>query len=218
MSGGRKEGRSFNPIPSPPRTETHDRSNQETLRQKQCLEKQGQKEGATYSIRGADIQIEVVPLQSLHRYLHTGQGLQKGSSATMARRRRRRQSRFVSLVCTDRQTDARAPSSLSSRSSCFSFPLHRHNPASGPHYSRRLFGCATLPPRQQSPVVTDFTTQVADLFTPRIEIPCSHLCYNFTQDTFKTKNSDHQIRQSHWPGEKKFNLKNLQAYTQPSFC
>jgi hypothetical protein len=47
----------------------------------------------------------VVPLQSLHRYLHTGQGLQKGSSATMARRRRRRQSRFVSLVCTDRQTD-----------------------------------------------------------------------------------------------------------------
>jgi hypothetical protein len=34
LSGGRKEGLSFNPILSPP-----DRSNQETLRQKQCLEK-----------------------------------------------------------------------------------------------------------------------------------------------------------------------------------
>jgi hypothetical protein len=41
LSGGRKEGLTFNPILFPPRTETHDRSNQETLRQKQCLEKIG---------------------------------------------------------------------------------------------------------------------------------------------------------------------------------
>ncbi len=46
----------------------------------------------------------MVPLESLHRYLHTGQGLQKGSSATMARRKKKK-TIPLPLARVHRQTD-----------------------------------------------------------------------------------------------------------------
>jgi hypothetical protein len=129
----------------------------------------------------------------------------------MARRSRRRQSRFVSLVCTDRQTDRPAHSHFSVVA-FFVFLVFLCTATTQPPVHTTLDASLAVPLchlGKQSPVVTDFTTEVADLFTPRIKTPCSHLCYNFTHDTFKKKKF--QITKSSNPiGLEKKNLnKNL---------